>query len=92
MWTSTDIECSLSYEELNGFDHADKIPAWWVDGIDNLVCRDGAIDSEGLCFICYRPTYWLEISFEAHMCSPRCTEILWSQYWELNAKAGPISD
>ena len=88
----------MTYEELNGFDHADKVPNFCVDANNPLVFRVGGKgivnienpDAKGLCCVCTRETLWFEISFLAAMCSPRCNEIMWGNYFDADIAAGPI--
>lgn len=32
------------------------------------------------CEICHRPTRWIEISFEAYICSDECYDCIWKEY------------
>ena len=33
------------------------------------------------CWRCKKPTKWIELSFEARMCSPACDDEAWADYW-----------
>lgn len=43
--------------------------------------------SDKPCFNCGTPTPYIEISFEAHMCSEECNDQKWREYEEDCAKA-----
>ena len=34
------------------------------------------------CWHCQKPTTWIEINFEAFLCSPECDDAKWNEYWE----------
>jgi len=41
----------------------------FATGSDNLI-----LGSPGPCFVCGKITPWIEINFEGHLCSSRCSE------------------
>lgn len=43
----------------------------------HLVFKSGVTNP---CWRCKRPTQWVELSFEAHMCSPACDDESWDDY------------
>jgi hypothetical protein len=40
---------------------------------------------EGLCWVCGRPTKWVSLHFEAHVCSMVCDGLGWHRYWKASA-------
>jgi hypothetical protein len=33
------------------------------------------------CWVCARPTRWISVSFEAHVCSAVCDQLGWDRFW-----------
>lgn len=33
------------------------------------------------CWNCGTPTHWVDFSFEAHLCSPHCSDVKWAEYF-----------
>jgi hypothetical protein len=33
------------------------------------------------CWHCSRPTRWVELNFESHLCSEECTDAKWKEYF-----------
>ena len=43
------------------------------------------------CWQCKTPTPWVELNFEAHLCSPECVDKAWHEFFEaLEATKGQI--
>jgi hypothetical protein len=38
--------------------------------------------NQGLCFHCNRLTYWIDLLFEAYVCSPNCEDAKWQEYFK----------
>jgi len=42
------------------------------------------------CFLCGKPTPWIDISFEINLCSKKCYDEMWRRYWVAVRIRGPI--
>lgn len=40
------------------------------------------LEAKNPCWHCGRPTQWVELNFEAHLCSEECVDAKWKEYFE----------
>jgi hypothetical protein len=52
--------------------------------------------TEKPCWICGKPTTWVELNFQAWVCTGACTDEAWRRYWEADREIdrlyGPLTD
>lgn len=46
------------------------------------VAETGGVASA--CWVCGRPTLWVELNFEAYLCPGKCTDLKWEEYAVIN--------
>lgn len=63
------------------------------DLFPRAMCGDEPIEGLFLCgftdacWVCGRSTYWVTLSFEAHVCSMICDDLGWLRFWRADAEA-----
>jgi hypothetical protein len=46
---------------------------------------------EAPCWMCQKPTKWVEVNFEAHLCSPECVDQAWGEFFEAIERQPPLT-